>query len=167
MVIGTAETTSSPAACCSTTRASRPDRELPDRLHDPRRPRAPRRARAGRAVNLQTADGDVAPEDIHLADVVDDAVLAAKALLLPGVEGKAGRVLSGGNTERIKQAVQALIAVLKAAGVDLDRAERRRPPGGPRRPPRRPPAPVEAKGLDGLPDPHDLVASLRAAARGE
>jgi hypothetical protein len=97
-------------------------------------------------------------------------VLAAKALLLPGVEGKAGRVLSGGNTERIKQAVKALIAVLKAAGVDLDRANDDAPPAAPGgASPAEPsvPAPVEAKGLDGLPDPHDLVASLRAAARAE
>jgi hypothetical protein len=48
-------------------------------------------------LNLQTADGDVTEADIHLADVVEDATVAAKALLLPGVESKAGRVLSGGN----------------------------------------------------------------------
>jgi hypothetical protein len=123
-------------------------------------------------LSLDAADGQVSPEDVHVADVVEDAVIAAKALLLPNVEGKAGRVLSGGNTERIKNAVQALISVLRAAGVDLTAqggdAASEAPSAAPAAPSAAPtPAPVEAKGLDGLPNPHDLVASLRAAARGE
>ena len=110
-------------------------------------------------LDLQTADGDLTPEDVHLLDVVEDATLAAKTLLLPGVETKVGRVLSGGNAARIRSAVKTLIAVLEAAGVDLADAGSSSPPAaGP---------PVQAKGLDGFPDPHELVASLRAAARGE
>jgi hypothetical protein len=120
-------------------------------------------------LSLDAADGQVSPEDVHVADVVEDAVIAAKALLLPNVEGKAGRVLSGGNTERIKNAVQALISVLRAAGVDLTaQGGDAAPNAAPVAPQAAPaPAPAEAKGLDGLPNPHDLVASLRAAARGE
>jgi hypothetical protein len=120
-------------------------------------------------LTLQTSDGDVAEEDIHLADVVEDAVISAKTLLLPGVEGKAGRVLSGGNTERVKNAVQALIAVLKVAGVDLD-PKNDDAPAAPAAPPAASAPPVvQAKSFDlgDLPDPSDLVASLRAAARGE
>jgi phage head maturation protease len=123
-------------------------------------------------LDLSTDDGQVTPEDIHLLDAIEDASLAAKALLLPAaIESKAGRVLSGGNTERIKNAVQALIAVLKAAGVDLDPSGDDAPSGAPAAPVAPPapstPAPVAVKSLDGLPDPHDLVASLRAAARAE
>lgn len=115
------------------------------------------------SLALQTDDGQFSPQDIHLTDVVEDAVVAAKTLLLPGIEGKAGRVLSGGNADRIKQAVQTLIAVLKAAGIDLDRQNDDAPPAPVTSP--MPPV-VQAKGLGDLPDPTELVASLRAAARG-
>jgi hypothetical protein len=61
--------------------------------------------------------GDLLP----VPDMVEAAVGAAKALLFAQTESKAGRVLSSVNEGRLKGALESLIAVLRAAGIDVDR----------------------------------------------
>jgi hypothetical protein len=110
-------------------------------------------------------DDDVDPTEALLATLVDSldyAVGGVKALRLPAdgaLEVKAGRVLSAANLAALQEAAKRLMAVLKAAGVDVTG-----------------PAPVAAPategktavaGLGDLPDPRVLVESLRAAARSD
>jgi peptidoglycan hydrolase-like protein with peptidoglycan-binding domain/phage head maturation protease len=57
-----------------------------------------------------------------LPGMVEEVTVGAKALLAadaPGWETKAGRVLSGVNATRLKSAVENLVAVLKAAGIEI------------------------------------------------
>jgi hypothetical protein len=77
------------------------------------------------------AAGVAADEDepmLVLPMVLDHAAFAAK-ILTGRLQGKAGRVLSGMNADRIRDAVRTLIAVLAAAGVDLTAAAPAPAPG--------------------------------------
>jgi hypothetical protein len=70
-------------------------------------------------------DGDggeaAAPGDaLPIADKVDQAAMMAK-LLTFAPEAKSGRVLSTANADRLRRAVESLLAVLAAAGVPIDR----------------------------------------------
>jgi hypothetical protein len=111
-------------------------------------------------VDLEPGDG---AEDFHLAAMMDalGAEVDGVKTYMAALESKAGRVLSGGNTERIRAAVQALITVLRSAGVNLDDVA----PAAPK-PVTGATAPVEGKELVEVPDPTDLITQLRAAARG-
>jgi HK97 family phage prohead protease len=98
-----------------------------------------------------------------------DSAMAGAKLIAASFEGKAGRVLSGTNMTRIASAVEALVAVLRSAGVPLDAdgeqteptepAERVETPGDTT-------SPMQAKEM---PSPASLVAAamrLRAASAG-
>jgi hypothetical protein len=50
--------------------------------------------------------------------MIDDAAYVVQAIR--SVEGKAGRMLSGQNSDRIKRAVVTLLGVLLDAGVEID-----------------------------------------------
>ena len=105
------------------------------------------------AVQEPHSDEALAAE---IATVLDGALAGVKTLSL-GMETKAGRVLSGGNAARIRAAVESLLSVLRAAGVEITA------PAAPAKPA------TEAKKLfsftaEGLPDPAELVAALRLAA---
>jgi HK97 family phage prohead protease len=80
----------------------------------------------------QTTDGaSLLPHPAMLESVADEI----KSLLVADdadLENKAGRVLSGVNANRLKSAVEQLVAVLKVAGIeiatpDTDKAEEERP----------------------------------------
>jgi hypothetical protein len=72
---------------------------------------------AGEEDGEEYDDGDLGP----LAGALGEAVKAAHVLLTPtGVQVKAGRVLSGLNANRLKDAVQTLVSVLSAAGISID-----------------------------------------------
>jgi hypothetical protein len=115
------------------------------------------------------ADGDndeegPDPDDDVIAAIVDPltrslhtVTTAIKTTRLTALEGKAGRMLSATNAAALQEAVRRLLDVLRAAGVDVVAAATPAPTG----------ALVEGKtaapeGLGDLPDPTELVASLRA-----
>lgn len=84
-------------------------------------------------VAVGTGDDDV--DDYHpladalpLADMVKSVTLAVRTSR-GSLEAKAGRVLSGRNERRLRTAVQGLLDVLAAAGVDIDPGGDRRDPG--------------------------------------
>jgi phage head maturation protease len=56
--------------------------------------------------------------------VLEDVTNDLKAILGSGVENKAGRVLSAVNEKRLLAAVESLVAVLKAAGLEVNANER-------------------------------------------
>jgi phage head maturation protease len=85
---------------------------------------------------VDTGDGDGADsegaDDLDFSDILPLASLlglatsGVKSLIASAPETKAGRVLSGSNESRLRGAVEHLIAVLKAAGVQIssvDQAE--------------------------------------------
>lgn len=76
-------------------------------------------------ARVTVADGQVTDTSVSelnpAADMVDDATYAVKGALASGdLEVKAGRALSGANETRLRSAVTNLIAVLAAAGVQID-----------------------------------------------
>ena len=82
-------------------------------------------------VNLvmvaESVDGDMAADPevpvgdlLPVPELVESAVAGAKALLFARGEVKAGRVLSSVNETRLKGALESLIAILRAAGIEVD-----------------------------------------------
>jgi len=76
-------------------------------------------------VYVEPADGDPGGDPeipmgdlMAVPDMIDTAAKAARGLLL--VETKAGRVISSVNEGRLKGALESLIAILRAAGINLD-----------------------------------------------
>lgn len=63
-----------------------------------------------------TKDAEVPPSPVP--GMIDDAAYVVQAIR--SVEGKAGRMLSGQNSDRIKRAVVTLLGVLLDAGVEID-----------------------------------------------
>ncbi|MBO2461695.1 HK97 family phage prohead protease [Actinomadura violacea] len=60
--------------------------------------------------------------------MVDDVAAGVKTLLdVAGLETKAGKVLSGANATRLKQAVEHLVAVLKVAGIEIGEPDEQEP----------------------------------------
>lgn len=77
-------------------------------------------------VVVTTEDGgeadDYAPvaDALPLAELIENVAFAIKVTKVPTIEGKAGRVLSGRNERRLRDAMQNLIDVLAAAGVNIN-----------------------------------------------
>jgi len=65
-------------------------------------------------------EGGMPGDALPIAAKVDQAAMMAKLLTL-APEQKAGRVLSTANADRLRRAVESLLAVLAAAGVPIDR----------------------------------------------
>lgn len=79
------------------------------------------RARIEEAPIARPGDAAEPPEEYAhpVAALVEDAAYAMKALT-PATETKAGRVLSGANENRLRQAITHLLAVCGVAGVTVD-----------------------------------------------
>ncbi|MEW9530780.1 HK97 family phage prohead protease [Microbispora sp. NPDC049125] len=93
--------------------------------------------------------------------MVDDVAGAVKAFVAHYPEEKAGRVLSGVNATRLKAAVENLVAVLRAAGIEIGQPEKPKEAEAP--PPAE--APIDGKVLlppDILAKGYRLVAEAHA-----